>query len=134
MTEIVEIPAWRDHAAKRCLNLLSKDIYRWSVDKGFWRTPLTPQSEEGERYVTNLKKSQKIALVMTELGELIEGLRVAEGPSSKILGFTNEEEEVADAIIRLLDYAGAYRLRIGEALAAKMAVNEGRPLKHGKNF
>jgi hypothetical protein len=49
-------------------------------------------------------------------------------------GFTNEEEEVADQIIRLLDYAGEYKLRIGECIRAKMMKNEGRPYQHGKAF
>jgi NTP pyrophosphatase (non-canonical NTP hydrolase) len=128
-------PAYRDPTAARWLDLLAQDIYAWSVEKGFWAVPLPAlQTSEAERYLTNLRKTQKLMLVVTELAELVEGLRTAEGPSSSILGYTNEEEEIADAIIRLLDYAGAFRLRIGQALLHKMAYNVGRPRLHGKEF
>ena len=41
---------------------------------------------------------------------------------------------MADAIIRILDYCGEYKLNIAGALAAKMEYNLQRPHKHGKNF
>lgn len=128
--------AWEHDVTSAALNALAKDIFSWADAKGFWPMIvddklIEPYSKSAERLMLAVK-SQKIMLVVTELAELVEGLRKPE-PAS-IEGFTHEEEEVADAIIRLLDYAGAYGLRVGEALAAKMVKNEGRPFRHGKEF
>jgi len=44
------------------------------------------------------------------------------------------EEEIADAIIRLLDLAGVYNINLDWHVAAKMAYNEKREYKHGKKY
>jgi len=44
------------------------------------------------------------------------------------------EEEIADAIIRLCDIAGIYNIDLDWHVKAKMAYNETRPFKHGKNY
>jgi NTP pyrophosphatase (non-canonical NTP hydrolase) len=44
------------------------------------------------------------------------------------------EEELADAIIRICDIAGIYGIDLDWHVAAKMAYNETRPYKHGKNY
>ena len=44
------------------------------------------------------------------------------------------EEELADLIIRALDFAGYHQLRLGEAILAKMTFNLNRPFKHGKKY
>jgi NTP pyrophosphatase (non-canonical NTP hydrolase) len=44
------------------------------------------------------------------------------------------EEEIADAIIRLVDIAGIYGIDLDWHVAAKMAYNKTRPYKHGKNY
>lgn len=110
---------------------LAESINKWAGAKGFWHTPVHPDDGEA-RVIDRLVRCQKLMLTVSELSECMEGLRKPQ--PSNIPPFTNEEEEIADAIIRLLDYAGQYRLRIGDAIGAKMAVNEGRPFKHGKNF
>lgn len=76
--------------------------------------------------------AHSMGLVMTELAELVEADRKgrAEFMSQKI-NFTNAEEEVADAIIRLLHYAGQRGMNIGGAVQAKMEYNAQRPHKHG---
>lgn len=114
------------------IDALATSINDWACRKGFWEFDVIPQSEKDAIWLRNQIKATKIMLVVTELAECVEGIR-KEVPSS-IEGFTNEEEEIADAIIRLLDYCGQYELRIGEAVLAKMAFNEGRPFRHGKAF
>ncbi len=44
---------------------------------------------------------------------------------------TNEEEEIADLIIRALDYCGRRKIDVGRAVAVKHAFNRDRPFKHG---
>lgn len=113
---------------------LAEGINKWARAKGFWDSELFKRITsgiEGEEFA-NLKRSQKLLLVITEIAELVEHLR--KPAESSVPGSTNEEEEIADAIIRLLDYAGHYNLRIGDAIGAKMAKNEGRPFMHGKKF
>ena len=41
------------------------------------------------------------------------------------------EEELADVIIRIMDYSQARNLRVAEAILAKIEYNEGRSEKHG---
>lgn len=44
------------------------------------------------------------------------------------------EEEIADALIRIFDLAGIYKIDLDWHVAAKMAYNKTRPAKHGKNY
>lgn len=75
----------------------------------------------------------KTALVHSELSEMLEANRKP-GSDDKIQEFSGEEAEAADTIIRLLDMAGRYNWRLGEAIIAKMQHNLSRPYKHGKAY
>ena len=107
---------------------VTKDIIRWlclgcyhnSRDHGFW-TDL-PRN-----------KGEQVALIHSEVSELLEGIRKP-GPDSHCPEFTSEEIELADICIRVFDYAGGHELRLAEALEAKMKFNAGRPYLHGKMF
>lgn len=80
-------------------------------------------------------KGEMIALMHSELSEMLEATRDAEERmSKKIPDFTAEEEEAADVLIRLGDYCGGHNLRLQEATIAKHAYNKGRPPKHGRKF
>jgi len=79
-----------------------------------------------------LNDGEKIALIHSELSEGFEGVRHGNGPSDHIPEFSMLEEEMADAVIRILDYSGAKELRLGEAILAKMTFNATRAYKHGK--
>lgn len=73
----------------------------------------------------------KHALILSEVGEMVEAVRKP-GPSEKTPNFSKEEEEWADAMIRLLDYAAWRNLRGYAAILAKIEYNAGRPHMHGK--
>jgi hypothetical protein len=76
-------------------------------------------------------KLHKIALMHSELGEMTEGVRKP-CADQHCPEFTSEEIELADTFIRGFDYAGAFGLRLAEAILAKMEYNATRPYKHGK--
>jgi len=124
--------------------------------RGFWDNPYSqaiydigddqsiPQATR-EKVIAILKRAgnrnraEMIALEHSELTERLEAVRSVgkDGEpalSEKITGFTLEEEEAADALIRLLDYAVGCRLRLLDAAMAKMAYNLNRPYKHGRKF
>lgn len=122
---------------KECFNVAAGEISSWAEDKGFWNLPLAllalcDENTDVAREVEMLVKARKNALITSEVAEHLEGMR--KSADSDLPGFSSEEEEIADVIIRCLDYAGHYKLRIGEAIAAKMAKNQGRPYLHGKAY
>ncbi len=129
-----------DLAVIAVFNSLSQRVTTWAASKGFWDIPITIRDamvrDQGvSKYITNLVKTQKQMLIVTEGAELIEGLRKpAEANDHDPEAFTNEEVEMADQVIRILDFAGNYNLRLGACILAKMAKNEGRPHRHGKEF
>lgn len=90
----------------------------------------------------NARIGLKIALVMGELGETLEAVRKNLGPDSHCPEFTSEEVEVADAVIRLMNYAHDRKLRLAQAIVAKNNHNRTRPdhqrkareSAHGKRF
>lgn len=116
------------------LNELRDAAFKNSVNHGFYDGPV-------------ISVGEKIALMHTELSEAFEEYR-----SGRFLhevyfsgGFTDEDGacypstkpegvpiELADCIIRILDFCGAMEIDIEEAVRIKMAYNETRPYKHGK--
>ena len=103
------------------VNHLIQIIHCNAVAHGFW-----PEGEK--RNVCEL-----IALIHSEVSELLEGVRKP-GPSNHIPEFTLEEEECADILIRVFDYAGGRKLKLAGALGAKIKFNAKREHKHGKAF
>lgn len=96
---------------------LAKVVNENALAKGWWK---------GDR-----NDGEMIALMHSELSEALEALRHGNPRSEHIPDFTGLEEELADVVIRILDYAGAKNLRLGEAIFAKIAFNVGRPYMHG---
>lgn len=99
---------------------LQQECYELSNKNGFWDH--SPSAGE------------KIALMHSELSEALEALRHNNPPDDKVPEFTAAEVELADAVIRILDFAGKHNYRLAEAILAKHKFNSTRPYKHGKNF
>lgn len=72
-----------------------------------------------------MNAGERIALMHSELSEMLESIRKP-CESKKIPTFTGQEEEAADVLIRLFDYAGANQLRLAEAVIAKIRYNRHR--------
>jgi NTP pyrophosphatase (non-canonical NTP hydrolase) len=70
--------------------------------------------------------SQKLCLIHSEISEAMEGDR-KNLMDDKLPHRQMREVELADAVIRIFDLAGAYGMDLGGAIAEKMAYNAQRP-------
>lgn len=77
------------------------------------------------------RDSEMIALMHSELSEVLEAMRYGNPPDDKISGYGSVESELADVVIRIMDYAEASGINVAEAIEAKIKFNKARPYRHG---
>lgn len=97
---------------------LAAECHKTAKSKGWW----DEDRNDGEL----------ICLMHAALSEALECLR--DDPKKEdehCPGFLNLEVELADVIIRVMDFAKSKGLRLGRAMTAKMEYNKTRP--HKKN-
>lgn len=115
-------------AAEESLNLLSEQIWEITDQHGF-------HAERGHvRGCPNLSADlAAIALIHSELSEGLETLRKDRDKQDEhIPDYKSIEVEMADCIIRILDFCACNDLNVGGALIDKMLYNAARPHLHGK--
>ena len=111
------------------LKKLQENIHQGNVDAGWWTDLDTLQSLAEEcRIRTRFGKAlvaEKLALIHSELSEAMEGARKNlmddKLPHRKMI-----EVELADALIRILDLAGALQLDLAGAIQEKLDFNKTR--------
>ena len=116
------------------INELVKEIHQNNVDAGWWTDLATGQKKD--RNVGEL-----LCLVHSEISEAMEGIR-KNLKDDKLPHRSMFEVELADAIIRIFDIAGAYNLDLGGAMQEKIDFNksredhkiENRKAENGKKF
>ena len=130
------------------LNDLRDLAYENAKSKGFHES--TPEvTWEGQL----ANDAMKMALIHSEVSEALEALREGFAPASlyyieddgSVVGEERDKDgnlnkpegvpaELADVIIRVLDYCGSRDIDIADAVRRKVAYNATRPALHGKEF
>ena len=121
----------------------NKEVYLANKAKGFWKfREETPElirkhfpADIAEEYAIAVEKAynaQAIALMHSELSEALEADR-KDLKDNKLTHRSGLEVELADAIIRIKDFAGGKDLDIDGAIKEKLAYNTTRPYLHGEN-
>lgn len=82
----------------------------------------------------NRSIGEALLKIIVEVAEAVQALEVGNPPDKHLPDFDSLTIELADTVIRILDLAGRLNLPLGAAIVAKMAFNESRPYRHGKQF
>lgn len=101
-------------------NLMCDDIHANAIAHGWW----DDDRSDGEI----------IALIHGELSETLEALRCGNPVDEKLPIYNSATVELADVVIRCMDYATARGWDLASAIEDKHYYNVNRPYKHGKAF
>lgn len=107
--------------SKAAANALTRICHERSKSAGWWNDLVSGEPLP----MTQERVGDKLMLVVTEVAEAKEGYRKNK-LDEHIAGRSSIEVELADALIRICDLAGALNLDLGGAVADKLAYNATR--------
>lgn len=95
-----------------------------AVTAGWWKSTVNHEvaGESGRDVKNNATFAQCLMLIVSELAEAMEGDRKRK-MDEHLRHRDSREVELADALIRIFDLAGAYDLDVGGAMVEKMQYN-----------
>ena len=115
--QLIQHVEYQQNIAIHC-NTLTILCHRLAVEGGWWHDPATGAQRDRN-------DGELICLMHSELSEAMEAVRKSK-QDDHLPHRTGVEVELADAVIRIMDYAGARGLDIGGAMAEKLAYNATR--------
>jgi len=107
-------------------NAVARQVHTTAKEKGWW-----DGLKDETAAIAGMRDAQAVALMHSELSEALEAMRAGNPPDDKIPEFSGASAELADVIIRIMDFSEARGLNVGEAIKAKMEFNATRSYKHG---
>ena len=106
---------------KQQIDDLMFECHKQSKDAGWWIDINTGKSIQENPFAF----SNKLMLTVSELSEAMESDRKGL-MDDKLPHMDGRVVELADALIRIFDLAGAYNMPLGKAFEEKMTYNAGR--------
>ncbi len=117
---VADTPLSSESAIDRGLSQAVKLCHGLAVDAGWW-AEFNLMSASGQKSFLGTK----IALIHSEVSEMLEGLRKGKA-DDHLPHRTAEEVEAADVFIRLADYCGKRDIDLASAVLEKLAYNQQR--------
>jgi NTP pyrophosphatase (non-canonical NTP hydrolase) len=111
--------------------ILTNLCHNASFEAGWWHISVDGESVNARQQVRIRTRfgialvNEKIALIHSEVSEALEGFR-KDRADEHLPHRKSIEVELADAVIRIFDLAGALELDLGGAITEKMAYNAQR--------
>lgn len=105
-------------AERQILQSLQTKCHGLAVATGWWTDSVTGQRKERN-------KGELLMLIVSEIAEAMEGER-KNLQDDQLPHRKSAEVELADALIRIFDYAGAFGYDLAGAVAEKLAFNATR--------